>query len=1305
MSWKDGDKFFAKADASKWEPMSDYAWSTSRTKTITHYELALYRNTHVFKGAAVTARVSAGRTQLDLARFTEIAVVGNAMGDTEDRYFCGTLIVPHMTSNKANVHFPQGHSEQYDFEVVGIPDIYRLSFNSWFVDLSNDKLKMRAEVSVPLHYRRGTPLLLWRSKRLVQVIVVGHERAEFITWHHVLHENRIVPIRLNLFNHCRQYFLTLGDYKKQLQEYYRIVQKRYRQQTIKTSFDGIKSGADDAESLAKFIINNMNECEDPQGCQDRQEGQVKTLRLLLCGHAGQGKTWFAMQLLLEIAKHSETELTKKVDHPKQSEEELTKKVNRPQISSQSGCQSQRPVIKAKGPTEGGDGGETEAIGLSSPPCLPVLVVIKELFKMVDSNETVTIDWLLEYCQKFVLSSYNKDGHNKLLRQAFQMRTVVLVLDGLDEVDAKRLLPFLDELVYRGMWVVATSRRSFIPSFQVRNLRYLDDAQLCKLLRSRKENGRLPPDSMGNHLLKFTGVRRKYDELWQKISDPESEDPQALRELREKFAKVSEKRHMFDLERGVRINPEAPQSKYLIECDKEIKQAFKEAEGGRKRRLKVKDLYGQLQRLHENQLRRNPEQNQAERDSDGLQKLWHRIMQRTDEIYLAAERHGVPCRFEAVEVNEKEVVRQKCPLAKMLTEVRDDLRNQNCCATPERASKCCQIVLAPIKTPVRIAEKVWNWSKNEEAEEELLEARVFDVIRARVTCECLSCLYKYTELLSRHPHVTIEQFKDKFHNLDPSHLRFFLLNLTFQETSSVPEMLVEVQIHNKQIHQVSESEKSHVSYEFFCNKLNNWTEDMDPLLVRMLDYVASAQGVPGKLNLLLHLFEDKSLKDDDFLKLDSDFQLHQLYVEHLVAPLSDDQTQILGFLAAHCMMNKEGTFAQSEIIKAVAGKRKEAWDDILQLDMSPVTQFDPHRQGMRHGPQTYNFWDQSSQAAFCAGFLRTQGDVAAKFFAGDRLATVLKDADNELIYAMGGKQLGAVIQSHINEGLESFEPDDRMWKVLTDHLRLQSATLLKEAKKLRRIDLKHCDFGGSVKETVKELLTSLPDQVQLDSLLIPLLDGGAKEVVWETICKHTSTLDSLEIGDWSPQETHGCGEYTLEKTAVPKESILKNTETKEEYSLPQNVQANELTVFVIAKLYRALRTLHIEAGNAISAEGVQCIIQHCTSLESLEIGANNQIGNGGINHLKRLVNACGAVNTLKKLVIAENGNELEDSGELEHYFCSRGLDFNGKTAPYDRQWYQEGGWKGDKVDSPKIKMRCSISGKGGLFKEVVKVQAK
>ncbi|KOO22124.1 leucine rich repeat -containing protein, partial [Chrysochromulina tobinii] len=242
-------------------------------------------------------------------------------------------------------------------------------------------------------------------------------------------------------------------------------------------------------------------------------------------------------------------------------------------------------------------------------------------------------------------------------------------------------------------------------------------------------------------------------------------------------------------------------------------------------------------------------------------LWNRIMERTDEVYLAAEE-----------------------LSGTFRKVVELLAHEE----GHRATR--QVELPAYKDPVRLVAKAQEEYSTRFSDGGLPEACVTDVVRARVKCQTgpqahllLARICRASGVLevdTKEALVLVELFDlaNKFHDLDPTHFRYATctLKLTYQGKA----LFGEVEVHVTRIAQIGHdpSNQAYEHYNFFRNRLLGTVpeEKLNQLLEEKLVFLVDATGVPVLLSLLVLIF---TAGGEDLTKLPSNrIELYELGIQ-------------------------------------------------------------------------------------------------------------------------------------------------------------------------------------------------------------------------------------------------------------------------------------------------------------------------------------------------------------------------------------------------------------------------------------------
>ena len=162
------------------------------------------------------------------------------------------------------------------------------------------------------------------------------------------------------------------------------------------------------------------------------------------------------------------------------------------------------------------------------PLVPVLIHVQRLSRMLrDQPASTPIDgaMFMQYFVRELAGAKERDVWLNMLAQAYEMRALVVVIDGIDEAAGRRgtISKFIRELlVHRGVRVVCTSRPEgvdlddFERHFVIFNLQPLSDNQLREV--SAKQLGPSGRD-FTSKLMDFADIRNAHDGIFRLSAFP------------------------------------------------------------------------------------------------------------------------------------------------------------------------------------------------------------------------------------------------------------------------------------------------------------------------------------------------------------------------------------------------------------------------------------------------------------------------------------------------------------------------------------------------------------------------------------------------------------------------------------------------------------------------------------------------------------------------------------------------------------------------------------------------------------------
>ena len=528
---------------------------------------------------------------------------------------------------------------------------------------------------------------------------------------------------------------------------------------------------------------------------------------------------------------------------------------------------------------------------------------------------------------YIEKEYETDPRReRLLKQAVALRSLVIVIDGVDEASGLEQLIedfVLQTLVPGGFRLVVTSRPTGIRrakyegTFTIFDLKPLTDDQMRQVIKMQCQS------QFFEHLLAFTHIRTGHDVIFEGWPDAPRREIQELA-LPNRFRLNSGRRdgEMRQRERtGARFVaalPEghAPQSHYLRELNGivtddvltkldavlsnlDASEKTKEGLGG------VDDAGGALRPCFESMETAQAEQGlkhavklallthklrRKEREAatggffalvttptTTMRTLHREVVRRTDEVYLAIE--DVPTASGAFSMTDI-FKRALEALAKQV-------------AASGEGGELMALSFGDPKDPVRIVEKAADDYALDFADGVEAEACVVDVVRARGICGLPQDLLRTQKMLvdpsgfkwydaELKITVTLEviRVKSKFGaDQDPTHFRNLLNNLKMTvvcpDGATTRATFAELQLHQRDILRYNDDEHAHDHYNYFRSLLaNDYEQDLDKFLERTIVFLQEIQGTPVLLSMLVLLFGDA---EDDEKEIKVPANLFELYM--------------------------------------------------------------------------------------------------------------------------------------------------------------------------------------------------------------------------------------------------------------------------------------------------------------------------------------------------------------------------------------------------------------------------------------------
>ncbi|KAL1520434.1 hypothetical protein AB1Y20_022017 [Prymnesium parvum] len=625
--------------------------------------------------------------------------------------------------------------------------------------------------------------------------------------------------------------------------------------------------------------------------------------------------------------------------------------------------------------------------------VPVVVPVQELARM-GSTVTETHSILAYLRHKYE----KKDGRFlRLLEQAFEMRAVVLLIDGVDEAAALRVM--IEELVAcslapRGFRVLVSSRpegvqkglaAGWYSAFVRLNLRELTDDDRQRVLEQQGVH-----NEMYKNLCAFRDIRDKHDELYSRrfpakerralqalsfpdrlYPSPPTRDPMmrqhsvagvliARREGEPKSETVRKlTRGVFSPEGLRAIDAAAPVATPPHDTEGSVASAHEALARevglavGRELADKEAKMCCKLADLA------------AKRDNTPASKLWPEIAARVDELYEASE-----AAWPAFQ------------------ELLDKLE----------AGPGVKVVRGDLKDPVRVHEKAMD--DYDTAAERAEGDRVAQGCGARGGGT-----------------LEVMRLKNKFAALDPAHFRNLLINARLKRGGITA--YVELQLHHEEVLKLNDAYHCHDLYNFFRAKLcGQYAHKLDAMLEKTMTTFAEVSKNPVLLSLLVVLLGD----GDDALSVHDRYSLYKKAMARVISrdtPAGEPHEGVHAMLRAvacanHLREEGEGVrfFRDAEVRAALTKEQWALWRLLLRDKGGvPLVQvLTDAREGGDGGE--YQFKHLSFQEALVAQAVVEGGDgVRDRFWKDDLVAATRVRAFYRNTLAIGGGHLCEALFKH------------------------------------------------------------------------------------------------------------------------------------------------------------------------------------------------------------------------------------------------------------------------------------------------------
>lgn len=589
--------------------------------------------------------------------------------------------------------------------------------------------------------------------------------------------------------------------------------------------------------------------------------------------------------------------------------------------------------------------------------LPLLLYVQRFARVLhEMRENQPLLGMVTLLQYFVREYEDEKAYPQkgawlcAVAQALEMRTAVVVIDGIDEASGRKdqVSQFVRQLVGLGLRVLCTSRPEGIvmsqfadEDFTVLDLKRLGEKQQKAMVELQLHNAPVGK-TFTRHLLAFAEIRRSHDELYTRAAFPLGRERRAV----ESFTAPD----LFFLEDGVTRDPAMrqraldtgperflrvhargpPKSKTLTELDKLIQPLLptldrlldaasaagkclaapeltdglsaahaisdpsSAALGGGGERLAAK--LGLLVQKRRQLLLRGVVSDPTERrlveavrsaaPATSAAALWPLIVARTDEMYGALEG------LQRVFVRAMQALALKVGLS------------------PEKEL----IFPEELKDPVRIHEKALDdyLFDFDDFDESVVipEACVIDVLRCRAVCRSSATLIRLQHALQKgfttvvqgsQTKLSLVRCKNKFASahLNPTHFRSIINSLLLEHSDNQKKVgFAEIQLHHASILELDGRSNAHARYSFFRRQLASAsTTKLDERLEKTVYFLDECAGVPVLLSMLVLVFKNRIEADTTAVPSDM-YELYEKAMRHAlgdeVNPLALDVLRQIGF---------------------------------------------------------------------------------------------------------------------------------------------------------------------------------------------------------------------------------------------------------------------------------------------------------------------------------------------------------------------------------------------------------------------------
>ena len=575
------------------------------------------------------------------------------------------------------------------------------------------------------------------------------------------------------------------------------------------------------------------------------------------------------------------------------------------------------------------------------PCLvPLVVYVQELARLRRSLHGTHL--VLSY----IRHKHRLDADTReMLEQAFEMRVLVLLVDGIDEAAALREM--MEELVVcslvpAGFRVAVTSRPEGVEAgmragayrdFAVLGLRPLTPDDQDRVIRQQVNPGE---NATYDHLCAFRDIRQEHDRRFEESFFPEAGEREALAKLT-----VADRLYPDGVTRDPTMRQAACGGRRLVARQAPWRRRLVARQAPwRSRTVREWDALlapGVLRQVDASlaSLAGGP----ADEDALGSALVAHGVVERKAPLKLALlvrKRQSAPPGASAAAL-WPEIAARVDELYEAV-EVAEDAFAALVEALAARLG--VRYELGRLKDPIRVHEKACDdyASERDSADGGLPEACVLDVLRARLVVPAAQrALLAASAWLEGVQHggatLTVLRLKNKFAALDPAHFRNLLVNARL-ELAGGARVFVELQVHHEGILALNDERHCHAHYNFFRAKLADaYQSELDALLTQTMRTFAEVSENPVLLSMLVVLLRgDRKLPRDRY----------ELYHEAMSAVLERDlgaeaaaAREVLRTVACANHMRRGGDgvrfFTDADVAAALGEEQQRLWRRLLDRE--------------------------------------------------------------------------------------------------------------------------------------------------------------------------------------------------------------------------------------------------------------------------------------------------------------------------------------------------------------------------------------